>query len=70
MDSGGDTPLRRYLLETGAAADYVFRRRGVFQKASEATALGHRVGICVPVLLQYGRVIEQAGVISGILRVQ
>ena len=42
--------MRRYLLDTGAAADYVFRRRGVFQKASEATALGHRIGICVPVL--------------------
>ena len=42
--------MRRFLLDTGAAADYVFRRRGVFQKASEAVALGHRIGICVPVL--------------------
>lgn len=42
--------MRRYLLDTGTAADYVFRRRGVFQKANEATALGHRIGICVPVL--------------------
>lgn len=42
--------MKRYLLDTGAAADYVFRRRGVFQKSNEAVTRGHRIGICVPVL--------------------
>lgn len=42
--------MRRYLLDTGAAADYIYRRHGVFQKAKEATALGYRIGICVPIL--------------------
>lgn len=50
MDSIGDAPLKRYLLDTGAAADYVFRRRRVFQKTRDTVALGHRIGICVPVL--------------------
>ncbi len=42
--------MKRYLLDTGAAADYVFRRRRVFQKTRDTVALGHRIGICVPVL--------------------
>ena len=50
MGTSGDTSLRRYLLDTGTAADYIHRRRGVFLKARESTALGHRIGICVPIL--------------------
>jgi tRNA(fMet)-specific endonuclease VapC len=41
---------RYYLLDTGIAQDFQDDRRGVRAKAKEVRALGHRVGICVPVL--------------------
>jgi tRNA(fMet)-specific endonuclease VapC len=48
--------MTRYLLDTGIAGDFVFRRRGVYQRAREEAGRGHRVGICPPVLgeLWYG----------------
>jgi tRNA(fMet)-specific endonuclease VapC len=48
--------MRRYLLDTGAAGDYLARRNGVFPHAKEEVASGNRIGICVPVLgeLYYG----------------
>jgi len=48
--------MRRFLLDTGIAGDYVARRRGVYERAREAVARGDRVGIGVPVLaeLWYG----------------
>jgi tRNA(fMet)-specific endonuclease VapC len=48
--------MRRFLLDTGIAGDYIDRRRGVFERAREEVARGNRVGICVPVLaeLYYG----------------
>jgi tRNA(fMet)-specific endonuclease VapC len=42
--------IRRYLLDTGIAQDFQDSRRGVRVRAKEVRALGHRVGICVPVL--------------------
>jgi tRNA(fMet)-specific endonuclease VapC len=42
--------MRRYLLDTGAAGDYLDRRTGVFARAKEEVARGNRIGICVPVL--------------------
>lgn len=42
--------MRRYLLDTGIASDYVNRRHGVYRLANEAVRRGHRVGITVPVL--------------------
>ena len=42
--------MRRYLLDTGAAGDYLARRKGVFPRAKEEVAHGNRIGICVPVL--------------------
>jgi len=46
----------RYLLDTGTAGDYIHRRQGVYERAREAVASGHRVGIGLPVLaeLWYG----------------
>ena len=41
--------MRRYLLDTGIASDYINRRRGVFEKANDAVRRGGRVGVCVPV---------------------
>jgi tRNA(fMet)-specific endonuclease VapC len=42
--------IRHYLLDTGIAQDFQDDRRGVRGKAKAVRALGHRVGICVPVL--------------------
>lgn len=46
----------RYLLDTGAAGDYVDGRHGVRERASDAVSRGHRVGVALPVLaeLWYG----------------
>lgn len=41
---------RRYLLDTGPAFDFLFRRRGVYERAREVRQQGGIVGICVPVL--------------------
>ena len=48
--------MRRFLLDTGIAGDYVDRRRGVFERAQREVAGGNRVGIGIPVLagLAYG----------------
>jgi tRNA(fMet)-specific endonuclease VapC len=48
--------MRRYLLDTGAAGDYLARRNQVFSRARQEVAQGNRMGICVPVLgeLYYG----------------
>jgi tRNA(fMet)-specific endonuclease VapC len=42
--------IRRYLLDTGIAQDYQQDRHGVRERAISERKLGHRVGICVPVL--------------------
>ena len=42
--------IRHYLLDTGIAQDFQDDRRGVRAQAKAVRALGHRVGICMPVL--------------------
>ena len=42
--------MRRYLLDTNAAADCIFRRRDVHTRAKQARAAGHKIGIGIPVL--------------------
>ncbi len=42
--------IRRYLLDTGTAQDFQDDRRGVRARAKAERMLGHRVGICIPVL--------------------
>jgi tRNA(fMet)-specific endonuclease VapC len=42
--------MRRYLLDTGIAQDFVNHRRGVRERVDEERHQGHRIGICVPVL--------------------
>lgn len=42
--------IRRYLLDTGIAQDFQDDRRGVRTRADRERHLGHRIGICVPVL--------------------
>jgi tRNA(fMet)-specific endonuclease VapC len=42
--------MRRYLLDTGIAQDFINRRHGVLERADAERHLGHRLGICTPVL--------------------
>jgi len=42
--------MRRYLLDTGSASDFVHRRKGVDVKAQQRKALGDIIGTCIPVL--------------------
>jgi tRNA(fMet)-specific endonuclease VapC len=44
--------LTRFLLDTVTAADYINRRRGVYERAREAISSGHRIGIGLPVLAE------------------
>jgi predicted nucleic acid-binding protein len=42
--------LKRFLLDTGIAADYLNRRGGVYARARQHMAEGARLGPCAPVL--------------------
>jgi tRNA(fMet)-specific endonuclease VapC len=42
--------IRRYLLDTGIAQDLQDDRNAVRERADQEQRLGHRIGICVPVL--------------------
>jgi tRNA(fMet)-specific endonuclease VapC len=41
---------RRYLLDSGPAGDFIFRRRGVFERAQDFKRRGARIGVRAPVL--------------------
>jgi hypothetical protein len=42
--------MTRYLLDTGIAQDFINYRHGVRERVDDKRHLGHRIGICVPVL--------------------
>jgi tRNA(fMet)-specific endonuclease VapC len=42
--------MKRYILDTGIASDYINRRAGVYAVARAAVARGDRIGIGIPVL--------------------
>ena len=42
--------MTRYLLDTGIAQDFINCRHGVRERVDDERHLGHRIGICVPVL--------------------
>ncbi len=44
--------MRRFLLDSGIASDFIGRRRGVFEQAREEIAQGNRIGIGIPVLAE------------------
>jgi len=44
--------LRKYLLDSGVASDYVNRRLGAEIRVRQLTARGDRVGVCMPVLAE------------------
>jgi tRNA(fMet)-specific endonuclease VapC len=52
--------MRRYLLDTGIASDFIHRRRGVYERARDEVARGNRIGIGVPVLAELAYGIEQS----------
>ena len=41
---------RRYLLDSGPAFDYLFRRKDIDARVAELRRKGCKVGICVPIL--------------------
>jgi tRNA(fMet)-specific endonuclease VapC len=44
--------MRRYLLDTGSAADCIFRRHGVDERVKEARRAGGRIGVAIPVVAE------------------
>jgi tRNA(fMet)-specific endonuclease VapC len=52
--------MRRYLLDTGIAGDFIDHRRGVFDRAREEVAKGNRIGVAMPVLAELAYGIEQS----------
>jgi len=42
--------IRRYLLDTGIAQDFQSDRNGIRARVDAERRLGHRIGICTPVL--------------------
>lgn len=52
--------MRRYLLDTGTAGDFVNHRRGVFERARAEVAAGNRIGLGIPVLAELAHGIEQS----------
>jgi tRNA(fMet)-specific endonuclease VapC len=42
--------VRKFLLDTGSAQDFIDGRNGVRERADAERRSGHRLGICVPVL--------------------
>ena len=42
--------MRRFLLDTGVAQDFVNHRSGVLERVDAERGQGNRIGICVPVL--------------------
>lgn len=44
--------MKRYLLDSNAVSDYIFRRRGVFEKAENARSRGSKIGTCHAVVAE------------------
>jgi tRNA(fMet)-specific endonuclease VapC len=51
--------MRRYLMDTGTAGDFINRRRGIFERAQREVTRGNPVGIGVPVLAELVYGVEQ-----------
>jgi tRNA(fMet)-specific endonuclease VapC len=52
--------MRRFLLDTGIAGDFINRRRGVFERARDEVRRGNPVGIGMPVLAELAYGVEQS----------
>jgi tRNA(fMet)-specific endonuclease VapC len=52
---------RRYLLDTGPAFDFLFRRKGVDARVEEVRRTGAKIGICMPGLAEIVGGLEASG---------
>jgi tRNA(fMet)-specific endonuclease VapC len=52
--------MRRFLLDTGVAGDFINRRRGIFERAQHEVSRGNPVGIGVSVLAELVYGVEQS----------
>ena len=52
--------MRRYLMDTGIAGDFINRRHGIFERARQEAARGNPVGIGIPVLAELAYGVEQS----------
>ena len=52
--------MRRFLLDTGIAGDFISRRRGIYEHALHEVARGNRVGIGISVLAELVYGLEQS----------
>ena len=52
---------RRYLLDSGPAFDFLFKRKGIEARVAEVRRKGCKVGICVPVLGEIVGGLEASG---------
>jgi tRNA(fMet)-specific endonuclease VapC len=52
--------MRRFLLDTGTAGDFINRRRGIFERAQHEVSRGNPVGIGVSVLAELVYGVEQS----------
>jgi tRNA(fMet)-specific endonuclease VapC len=50
--------MKRFLLDTGIAGEFVNRGHGVYERARKETTKGNRVGICMPVLGELAHGVE------------
>ena len=44
--------MRRYLLDTNTASDYIFRRKEIPERVKKARMAGYKIGIGMPVLAE------------------
>ena len=51
----------RYLLDSGPAFDFLFKRKGIHTRVAEVRRKGFKVGICVPVLGEIVGGLEASG---------
>jgi tRNA(fMet)-specific endonuclease VapC len=52
--------MRRFLLDTGIAGDFINRRRGIFERARFEVSRGNPVGVGIPVLAELAYGVEQS----------
>ncbi|MBV9124821.1 MAG: type II toxin-antitoxin system VapC family toxin, partial [Planctomycetes bacterium] len=52
--------MRRYLLDTGIAGDFINHRGGVYDRSRAEVTRGNRVGIAIPVLAELAYGIERS----------
>lgn len=52
--------MRRFLLDTEIAGDFINRRRGIYERALDEVRRGNPVGIGIPVLAELAYGVEQS----------